>query len=94
MSYIFLSIISTILTGIGYIPEIYNLSYSVITKTVYKEHSSKNIWLIWISSSIFGLIYAVLIKDYYIATYSAISAFLNLLIFLLHNIKEYQNNYS
>ncbi len=94
MSYQYISIVSSILAVIGYVPEIYNLSYSVINKKHYNSHSSKGIWLIWISSSTFGFVYGVLIENYYVATYSGISGFLNILIFLLHNIKEYQNNKS
>lgn len=91
MTYEYISIISSILAGVGYMPEIYNLSYSLLYKTIYKAHSSKAIWLIWISSSTMSLIYGLLIKDYYIATYGGINSLLNILVFSLHNIKEYQN---
>jgi hypothetical protein len=91
MTYEYISIISSILAAVGYMPEIYNLSYSVFYKTIYKAHSSKAIWFIWISSSTLSLIYGVIIKDYYIATYGGINAFLNISVFLLHNLKEYQN---
>ena len=92
MSYQYISIVSSILSVIGYIPEIYNLSYSVINNTHYKAHSSKGIWLIWISASTFGFVYGILIKDYYVAIYSGSSGFLNIIVFMLHNIKECQHN--
>lgn len=91
MSYQYISIISSILSATGYIPEIYNLSYSLINNTEYKAHSSKGIWLIWISASTFGFVYGLLINDYYVATYSGTSGFLNIVVFSLHNFKEYQH---
>ena len=92
MSYQYISIISSILSAIGYIPEIYNLGYSIINKIDYKAHISKGIWLIWISASTFGFIYGILIENYYVTIYSGINGFLNMVVFSLHNIKEYQNN--
>ena len=90
MTYEYISIISSILAAVGYMPEIYNLSYSLLYKTIYKAHSSKAIWLIWISSSSLSLVYGVIIKDYYIATYGGINTLLNISVFSLHNLKEYQ----
>ena len=92
MSYEYISILSSILSATGYIPEIYNLCYSLINNTEYKAHSSKGIWLIWISASTFGFVYGVLINDYYVATYSGTSGMLNIVVFSLHNCKEHQHN--
>lgn len=90
MTYEYISIISSILAAVGYMPEIYNLSYSLLYKTIYKAHSSKAIWFIWISSSSLSLVYGLIIKDYYIVTYGGINTFLNISVFSLHNLKEYQ----
>ena len=90
MTYEYISIVATTLSVLGYIPEIYNLSYSLFYNTIYKPHSSKIIWIIWISSSILSFIYGIVIDDYYIAIYGGMNTLLNVSVFSLHNIKEYK----
>ena len=41
MIYQYLSIISSVLVVIGYIPELYNLSYSIFFNKPYNEYSNK-----------------------------------------------------
>jgi hypothetical protein len=91
MTYEYISIVATTLSVLGYIPEIYNLSYSLFYNTIYKPHSSKVIWFIWISSSILSFIYGIVIEDYYIATYGGMNTLLNVSVFSLHTIKEYKS---
>jgi len=51
MLYRFISIISSILIVLGYLPEIYNLSSSIFYNKPYSEQSNNIIWFIWISAS-------------------------------------------
>ena len=78
-----ISIISSSLMVIGYIPEIYNLGYSAYYKTPLNEITSRLIWLIWFSSSSLGAIYGFLIKDYYVTINFSINALLIIILFIL-----------
>ena len=59
MKYIYLSIISSILVIIGYIPEI-----SFILKTKQATIDNLYIWFIWCCASIFSIIFCALNEEY------------------------------
>lgn len=88
MIYQYLSIASSILVVIGYIPELYNLSYSIYLDKPYNESSNKIIWLIWIGASSLGCAYGICVKDNYLITNYGINTLLNSSIFLLRNYKK------
>jgi len=83
MSYYIISLASSALSIIGYFPEIYNLSISLIYKKPYNEYNSNVIWIIWLSSSFLGVAYSCFIDNYYVTANYATSAFLNSLVFIL-----------
>jgi len=88
MIYQYLSIASSILVVIGYIPELYNLSYSIYLNKPYSEYSNKIIWLIWIGASSLGFGYGICVKDNYLIINYGINTLLNSTIFLLRNYKN------
>lgn len=69
---------SSVLSVLGYAPEIYSLSNSIIYKKPYNEYNSMIIWMIWITSSLLGVTYSYFIKDYYIMASYSTSAALNI----------------
>jgi hypothetical protein len=87
MLYRFISIISSILIVLGYLPEIYNLSSSIFYNKPYSEQSNNIIWFIWISASGLGCIYGIFIKDYYVSVNCGINTGLNATIFILRSYK-------
>jgi hypothetical protein len=91
MSYQFLSIISSILVVIGYLPEIHNLSRSILFDKPYSEYSNNIIWGIWISASGLGCLYGYFINDYYVIINCGINTVLNTTIFLLRMYKFKKN---
>lgn len=88
MIYQYLSITSSILVVIGYIPELYNLSYSIFFNKPYNEYSNKIIWLIWIGASSLGCAYGICVKDNYLIANYGVNTLLNSAIFLLRNFKN------
>jgi len=78
MSYFYISLASSLLAVIGYVPEIVNLSSSIIYKKPYNEFNSTIIWIIWISSSFLGITYSYFIQDYYVMTSYSLTALLNI----------------
>lgn len=88
MFYQYLSIISSILSLVGYLPELYNLLYCIFFKKPYNEYSNKMIWFIWIAASSFGFGYAISIKNEYLIINYGINTLLNTTIFLLRNYKN------
>ena len=92
MIYEYLSIVSSVLVVIGYVPELYNLIYSIFMNKPYNEYSNKLIWMIWIFASSFGLSYGICIKDKYLIINYGINTLLNTSIFLLRNYKNNNNN--
>ncbi len=88
MIYQYLSIASSILVVIGYIPELYNLSYSIFFNKPYNEYSNKIIWVIWLSASSLGLGYGICVKDNYLIINYGINTLLNSTIFILRNYKN------
>lgn len=91
MLYRFLSIISSILIVLGYLPEIYNLSSSIFYNKPYSEQSNNIIWFIWISASGLGCIYGIFIQDYYVSVNYGVNAGLNATIFALRSYKFKKN---
>jgi hypothetical protein len=91
MQYRFISIISSILIVVGYLPEIYNLSSSILFDKTYNEQSNNIIWAIWISASGLGCIYGIFIEDYYVSVNCGVNAGLNATIFALRTYKFKKN---
>jgi hypothetical protein len=91
MFYRFLSIISSIVIVIGYLPEIYNISSTIFCNKPYSEQSNNIIWFIWISASGLGCIYGIFIKDFYVSMNCGINTGLNTTIFLLRMYKFKKN---
>jgi hypothetical protein len=91
MQYRFISIISSILVVLGYLPEIYNLSASILFNKPYSEESNNIIWAIWISASGLGCIYGIFIEDYYVSVNCGVNAGLNATIFALRTYKFKKN---
>ena len=83
MIYQYLSIISSILVVIGYVPELYNLCHCLFLNKPYNEYSNKLIWMIWIGASSFGLSYGICINDNYLIVNYGINTLLNGSIFIL-----------
>ena len=90
MIYQFLSVASSVLVVVGYLPEIYNLSHSIIYKKAYNPYSGNIIWAIWISASGLGCIYGFCIKDYYLTVNYGINTILNATVFSLKMYKMRQ----
>lgn len=86
MDYKYLSLVSTILCFIGYIPEIYFLLHFIYTKKI--VIGKNDMWIIWILSSLFSAIYAFTINDIYIIIYSLTCLFLNSIIFILRTLQK------
>lgn len=83
MIYQYLSIVSSILVVIGYIPELYNLCNCLCLNKSYNEYSNKLIWMIWIGASSFGLSYGICINDNYLIINYGVNTLLNSSIFIL-----------
>ena len=82
MEYFWISICSSILGIIGYVPEIYNLLFNTSILKI-----PNNVQLIWISSNVMGSVYGLMIKNYYITIDHMIISLLNLFIYLLRSYK-------
>jgi hypothetical protein len=78
MKYTEISICSSVLVVIGYIPEF----YFIINKIENKNYSNI-IWIIWCSSSFLSVLYAGLNEEYFIFANSFIIFALNSCMFLL-----------
>jgi len=87
MQYRIISIISSILALVGYLPEIYNLTVSILFNKTYSEQSNNIIWGIWITASGLGCIYGIFIEDYYVSVNCGVNAGLNATIFALRSYK-------
>ena len=85
-----LSVVSSVLVVIGYIPEICNLSNSIIYNKAYNQSSGNIIWAIWISASGLVCIYGFCIKDYYLTVNYGINTILNATVFSLKMYKMRQ----
>jgi hypothetical protein len=92
MTYQFLSIMSSVFTVLGYIPEIYNLSSCILFNKPYSQLSNNIIWGIWISASGLGCLYGYFINDYYVIVNCGINTGLNTTIFLLRMYKFKTNS--
>ena len=92
MTYQFLSIMSSVFTVLGYIPEIYNLSSCILFNKLYSQLSNNIIWGIWISASGLGCLYGYFINDYYVIVNCGINTGLNTTIFLLRMYKFKTNS--
>ena len=88
--YQLLSVVSSVLVVIGYLPEIYNLSNSIIYNKAYNQSSGNIIWAIWITASGLGCIYGFCIKDYYLTANYGTNTILNATIFSLKMYKMRQ----
>ena len=88
MEYFWISICSSLLGIIGYVPEIYNLLF---TASILKVPN--NVQIIWISSNVLGSVYGLMIKNYYVAIDHTIISLLNLFIYLArrYKYKKYHN---
>lgn len=82
MEYFWISICSSLLGIIGYLPEIYSLLF---TTSILKVHN--NVQIIWISSNVLGSVYGLMIKNYYITIDHMIISLLNLFIYLARRYK-------
>ena len=80
MEYFWISICSSLLGIIGYVPEIYNLLF---TASILKVPN--NVQIIWISSNVLGSVYGLMIKNYYVAIDHTIISLLNLFYIVLLN---------
>jgi hypothetical protein len=78
MKYVYLSIISSGLVVVGYLPEIYITFYQI--KNVNSSRYSSSIWLL---AGIFGIIYSSLNNEDFITINYSVNTFLNLSILIL-----------
>ncbi len=93
MEYRFLSITSSVLIVIGYLPEIINLSISILHNKKYNEYSNTIIWCIWIVASFLGCLYGIFIKDTYVIINCGINTCLNGTVFILKLYKQNKDYY-
>ena len=84
----YISLTGTILCIIGYLPEIYTLCEAIYYKIEQKTKS--DIWSIWILSSMFTAIYAIMLNDTFIKINALTILILNIVVFSLK--REYINN--
>jgi hypothetical protein len=87
MLYRIISIISSILVVLGYLPEMHNLISSIWFNKPYSEQSNNIIWFIWITASGLGCIYGIFIQDYYVCVNYGVNTGLNATIFVLRTYK-------
>lgn len=78
---IYISLTATILCIIGYIPEIYALSYAIYTENEIKP--SSDMWLIWIFSALLSAYYAFVLNETYLIINTSTILSLNIIVYLL-----------
>ena len=76
-------IVSYALTIIGYMPEIYTLSYVLVYKKSTRPYVGSSIWFIWIGAAMTYGVYAYIIGQYVFVISNAITAALCLIVFCL-----------
>ncbi len=77
----YISLTATILCIIGYLPEIYTLSYAIYHEIEQKTKS--DMWSIWILSASFSVAYAFIINDLFIIINTVTILGLNIVVFFL-----------
>jgi hypothetical protein len=77
----YISISATIFCIIGYLPEIYSLSYAIYHKIEQKIKS--DMWSIWILSALLSVTYAFIINDMFVIINTVTILVLNIVVFIL-----------
>ena len=88
--YQIIPICSSLLSIIGYIPEIYSLCYTALYKKSINPCISNSIWAIWVLSALSGASYSYLIKEFFIMGNFIVTASLCIIIFSLKSIQPKQ----
>lgn len=90
MKYVYLSIISSGLVIVGYLPEIYITFYQI--KNINSARYSSSCWLL---AGVFGIIYSSINNEPFITANYSINTFLNLSILILkfyYDLRELRNS--
>jgi hypothetical protein len=83
INYDIISIFSSILSLIGYLPEIYNQTSLIIYNKEFNICKGNIIWIIWIGSNILNCLYGGLLHNYFIMTNAIINGSLCTTVFIL-----------
>lgn len=83
-------LVSYALTVIGYLPELYALTYMIYTKRTIRPYASNSIWAIWISAAVIYAVYAYLRGEYAFVLSNGITAILCCLVFVLRLLHQRQ----
>jgi uncharacterized protein with PQ loop repeat len=87
MAYEYLSILSSILVAIGYLPE-----YYILIKNKKVKFENIYIWLIWTCGSMLSVIYGILNKQYFLMATQYTVVILNFSTLLLKLFYYYNSN--